>query len=203
MKNMKDYYLGEAVRAINNLFYFATIKEADATYHNYKVILGSDQDGKEVVSEFIPMLVSKAGKDVDFKRYDVGERVLVMAPCANPNLGFIMGALPKQDAPNDFNGRKMTFEDGAVISYDKKEKIATLELPAGSKIKIKGSDITIEADNVTIEKAKKVTVKSEKVYLASAPEEDPTEGVVTGQCICAFTGGPHPDKSSKVLAGKA
>lgn len=47
-----------------------------------------------------------------------------------------------------------------------------------------------------------VRIQAEKIVLGADGDALPLEGVVTRQCLCAFTGGPHPDGSSTVFAKK-
>lgn len=48
---------------------------------------------------------------------------------------------------------------------------------------------------------KDLIAESSNIQLGG-PTIDPTDGVVTGKCICAYTGAPHPDVSSIVKAKK-
>lgn len=47
-----------------------------------------------------------------------------------------------------------------------------------------------------------VVIKPSGKVLLGADTLAATAGVVTGECLCAFTGAPHPDKSSVILAKK-
>lgn len=48
-----------------------------------------------------------------------------------------------------------------------------------------------------------VRIKAKKVILGSDDAvANPMDGVVNRSCLCAFTGGPHPDGSSVVFARK-
>lgn len=49
-----------------------------------------------------------------------------------------------------------------------------------------------------------VRIDAKKIQLGSDdPVANPLDGVVTMQCVCAFTGAPHPMASSAVFARKA
>ena len=84
---------------------------------------------------------------------------------------------------------RIALEQGEVAIYsDEGDKV---HLKRGREIHVSaGSKVTIEAPTVE--------VRADTVQLG----EGAAQGVVTAQCICAFTGGPHPDKSSKVSAVK-
>jgi phage baseplate assembly protein V len=62
-----------------------------------------------------------------------------------------------------------------------------------------GDFILLSSDSVKIFSSKKVIVDCADVVLGGASGG---AGVVTGQCICAFTGAVHPDVSAKVKAVK-
>lgn len=66
-------------------------------------------------------------------------------------------------------------------------KDVILDVGGGKKVTI-GKDLIIKAENIH-EEATMITLNKGK-------------GVVTGECICAFTGKPHMDISSTVTAGK-
>jgi len=75
--------------------------------------------------------------------------------------------------------RKRGLKSGEVAVYDKN-----------------GSFILLKANgDIAINPAGKVYLGAETLAA--------TAGVVTGECLCAFTGAPHPDKSSKIFAKKA
>ncbi len=57
-----------------------------------------------------------------------------------------------------------------------------------------GQTITISKDSIL--KAKNIIETADKISMNGG------KGVVTGECICAFTGKPHSDMSSCVTAGK-
>lgn len=58
-----------------------------------------------------------------------------------------------------------------------------------------------EDGSILVTGANKVTLKDCNVDLGSE-NLLPVSGVVTGECLCAFTGAPHPDYSSVVRAKK-
>jgi phage baseplate assembly protein V len=66
----------------------------------------------------------------------------------------------------------------------------------------KGGDfILFTEEGIEINSSGKVVVNCTDVVLGGSTG-GPTSGVVTGECICAYTGSPHPDTSTKVKAVK-
>lgn len=107
----------------------------------------------------------------------VGEQVLVVKfEDSGLYLGFSIPPI-QTDAPS--NAESITYSDGTSISYD----TDTHEL----KVNAKGT-ITIVC--------KKAIIKSDSIDLG----DEGGGGVVTTQCICPFTGSPHPQGSNKIKA---
>lgn len=82
---------------------------------------------------------------------------------------------------------EITLAEGEVAMVDDK----------GNLIHFTESMITVIAKGaIDIQTAKEITIKGEKISLNGGA------GVVTGECICPFTGSPHSDFSKQVTAGK-
>lgn len=107
----------------------------------------------------------------------VGEQVLVVKfEDSGLYLAFSIPPIIR-DAKSNVESR--TYSDGTTISYD----TDTHEL----KVNAKGT-ITIVC--------KKAIIKSDSIDLG----DEGGGGVVTTQCICPFTGSPHPQGSNKIKA---
>jgi len=78
---------------------------------------------------------------------------------------------------------RVALENGEVAIYTHE----------GSKIHLKNDGV------IEINAAHEVTVNAQSVNLAN---KQTAFGVVTQNCICAYTGGPHPDASQRVKAAK-
>ena len=118
-------------------------------------------------------------------------------PCVNEvvilfRLGafeFALGSFLPQETPTDPNTETITYKDGTKITYTE----GTLKIESLKELKIITQKATIQA-NQAISNANSVILGGE--------EDKPNAGIVTGECICAFTGSPHADFSSKVKAIK-
>jgi phage baseplate assembly protein V len=64
-----------------------------------------------------------------------------------------------------------------------------------------GDYILLSSDSIKIHSSKKIVLDCTDVVIGGTTG-GATSGVVTGECICAFTGAPHPDTSSKVKVVK-
>lgn len=96
----------------------------------------------------------------------------------------------KESTPQ--NSRKFSLTDAIAIP-------GLFGFKKGSKI-VSDKNMEIIFDDVQIiSDGKGIEMKSDTVKFGTT---SPLSGVVTGECNCAFTGAPHPVKSSKVFAEK-
>ena len=98
---------------------------------------------------------------------------LCLSPNGNRESAVVIKVQDRETRPTDLN-------EGEVILYTHEDSGGShrIHLKAGQEIEIKGSTITIIGGGAS------------------------TTGVVTGECICAYTGNPHPDVSTTVKASK-
>ncbi|AFI05465.1 hypothetical protein [Helicobacter cetorum] len=89
------------------------------------------------------------------------------------------------------------YKDGTKITY----KDSVLKVESLKELIIECSNATIKAkENATIT-ANSVVIDSGDIILGGK-SASLNDGVVTGSCLCPFTGGPHADFSLKVKALK-
>lgn len=130
-----------------------------------------------VVTDFMTYVGSFGAFNRHFLPPVVGEQVLVVK-FEDSGLYLAFSIPPIQtDAPS--NAESITYSDGTSISYD----TDTHELKVNAK------------DTITIV-CKKAIIKSDSIDLG----DEGGGGVVTTQCICPFTGSPHPQGSNKIKA---
>ena len=77
---------------------------------------------------------------------------------------------------------KMALNDGEVALYVDQDNY--IKINPDGKIEVQANSVVVNSGDVTL---------GGSVALATA-------GIVTGECTCAYTGGPHPVKSTKVKA---
>lgn len=117
--------IAEILRKLEQIFIIGTIAELDGA--SARVTAG------DLTTQFLPFL-NRAGDDLSFDGYDVGEQVLVFSP-GDPSQGVIVGALNSDENPpptTDPNKHHRTYKDGAVIEYDREAKHLKAILPAGA-----------------------------------------------------------------------
>jgi Phage P2 baseplate assembly protein gpV len=185
---------------LNNLI---RIGKVSSIHYDAGTVAVCFEDKDSIVTDDLPML------SFEYYMPDVGDPVLCLFLGNGLTKGFCLGKYfydkdgeqPMESGEGIFY--KHFFKEGS-IKYDKSAKTLTiyadtLDLKADTKIVIESSkDISVKASgDVTVE-ASSATVKANSVDLGDSGGM----GVVTGECICCFSGSPHPDVSSKVKAVK-
>jgi len=180
-----DFEVAELKRKFSTLFSVGTITQINEDDTKAKVKFGEMETG------FLRIMTRKSHKDKDSWPYDKGEQVLVLALDGELSQGIIIGTIPMGDDAPKKGIRYIEYEDGTAIEYDKKSHELKVKMTAkGGKISVSGpSLVSVEAESVEV-KSKNITLSDKS-----------GGGVVTKNCLCAFTGGPHPVASNKVSAG--
>lgn len=121
----------------------------------------------------------------------VGEQVMVIKfEDSGLYLAFSIPPIIR-DAKSNVESR--TYSDGTTISYD--TDTHELKINAKDTINIVCKNANIKSDDIKVE-CKKAIIKSNSIDLG----DEGGGGVVTTQCICPFTGSPHPQGSNKIKA---
>lgn len=119
------------------------------------------------------------------------------------NYGFTSVPKPGAEAFVGFiNGNK---DHGIIIAVDdSRVRLKNLEAGEVAVYHESGTYIKLKEDgSIELNSNKDINIiQSGKIQLGG-DALTALDGVVTGACLCAFTGAPHPDKSSKVLAAKS
>lgn len=140
----------------------------------------SVKDADALVSFTLPVLFSKTHKDQFYVMPDVGEHVVCVFLPIGLEQGFVLGALySKKDAVPvaSTDKARVTFSDGSWLEHDR--GASEFNLHCKGLVRIYAAD-KIELNGGT----------------------DDLNGVVTGDCVCQFTGVPHLNYSSNVEASK-
>ena len=144
-------------------------------------------------SDFMPYLQTSNAFKTHFAPPQIGEVVIFFK---FERSGFVIGSiLPPSITPQE-DKESITYADGTSITY----KDGVLEISSLKELVIKCKEAKIEAKEVSIE-AKEARVEADSVTLGKGVAT-PLSGVVTGECVCPFTGAPHADFSQKVKAVK-
>ncbi len=212
--------LANLARRLANVVRVGTVAEADYAPALLRVDLG------DLTTDWLPWLTRRAGGDVDWWAPEVGEQVVLLAPSGELAQAVVMPALYQSatPAPADVETvRRTTFADGTTVEYDRAAHHLTVTVAGPSAqvaveidgeahvhttgaatVAVDGSaDVTVgQAATVDVGTTCDVTAGGKATLTAHQVEIDggsgSLTGTVTGQCICAFTGAPHPDYSATV-----
>jgi phage baseplate assembly protein V len=179
--------LAELKRLIGNIANYGTITQTKSS------------DGKSLArvkvgereTDFLPVVSISNSFKKHFIPIRVGEQCVMISPFGEANGGFIIRSIfnkgNKEPSLANETTEVMEYEDGTVITYDTKAK--ELKVNASDKITIICKSASVTANNVIID--------SPSIDLGTGGK-----GVVTGDCICAFTGKAHHDFSSNTRSAK-
>ena len=175
----------EIERKLNNLIQIGTvtqIKSSDGLALARVDILGR-------VTDFLPVFMWANDFVKVWFPIRLGQQVAVLSPFGNADSGFILPSIYNKTCkePSEAN------DENVVIEFSKGVKIVC----DGENINIDvPKDINVTCVNANV-KASNVKVDSPSIDLGLDGK-----GVVTGECICAFTGKPHHDFSSNTRSKK-
>lgn len=105
-------------------------------------------DKEDLVSAWLPVAVSNTKKNKDECHLDIGEHVFCAMMGNGIEAGVVLCSIyddTNKPPTGDADIRKITFEDGTEISYDRKNKVLTIEGAGDIEVYTKGN-ITIKAD---------------------------------------------------------
>lgn len=148
--------------------------------------------GENQLTPWLKWKPLRAGKAIVWWPLEVGEAVTVLSP-GDIQLGEILPSSYNADFSAPSNNPDLCivqFGDGSEVTHNRK----TGDYSAIYKGK---ATITVEKDT-TVNSTGAVAINSQSKDISL----NGGKGVVTGACICAYTGGPHSDFSSQVKAAK-
>ena len=172
-------------RLIGNLIQIGTVTEVKST--EGLALARVNVLGR--VTDFLPVLLWSNDFVKVWMPIRVGQQVVVFSPFGNANSGVILPSI---------------YNKGCKEPSGVDDKRVVIDFANGVRIICDGENIDINAPqniNITCTKA---NVKADTVKVDS-PSIDlglGGKGVVTGECICAFTGKPHHDYSVNTRSAK-
>lgn len=155
-----------------------------------------DSRDQPVVSWWLPVVTHKTQADQVYWMPDLQEHVVVALFGHGVEDGVVLGAIYSTPAPppiTDPDVAHLSFKDGTVLEYDRAQSEARATLVGDAQAQILG-DLKL-----LVGQALKV-LALEGIELDGGTSD--LSGVVTRDCICAFTGNPHPHASKNVTASR-
>ncbi len=114
----QDYALAELLRMIKNTVRFGTVVELDET-ERMKVRVKSG----ELLTNWLPWIVSRAGPDRTFWCPEPGEQVIILSPAGELSQGVVIPALYSDQFPANASDRdihRIDYKDGSWVEHNRK-----------------------------------------------------------------------------------
>lgn len=142
------------------------------------------QYSDKAITSWLPFLITNVDENrQDWQPITVGTSVVLLSESGDLNNAVVLSSIPNADyvPPSTSPDEHVTkYSDGTTVTYNFKDHKLLVD--------VKG-EVNVQATGDIIADAKQIKLNG-------------GTGVVTGECICAFTGNVHSDISVKVIAGK-
>lgn len=196
----EEFAFAEMMNRFYDLICVGSVSEVSEDGRFARILL------KGAETPWLPIAQKRSGDDEETWTLSTGEMCVVVSPEGDLAHGLIIATLPKTKHQVDRGKHRTRYADGTEIVYDKKEKKLTVNYLGTGQTLITMSKDGLEIatkDAVTIKAEKEATVIGNEVKVeaktkaeVSAPEvtlgNNPVAHALTSQCICQFTGLPHP-----------
>jgi phage baseplate assembly protein V len=181
------YRLTELERRMANMLRVGTVATLDESAAKVTIAIG------EITTKPLPWLTRRAGEDRDWWAPEPGEQVMVLSPGGDLGQGVVLPAIYQNNYPAPANvkhKRRVEFADGGFFEYDRQAGKMTINVVGDAQIDIGGkADVTAEG---------KVTLIGKGTVDIVGKDGGAVKGSVQGDCLCSFTGAPHPHISPTV-----
>ncbi|APR98665.1 phage baseplate assembly protein V [Wolbachia endosymbiont of Folsomia candida] len=134
-----NFAISELQRKLANIIRIGLIKEVDYEKARVKVKIS------EFLTDWLPWITSRAGKDSSWVPPSIDEQVVVLSPLGELSLGVVLPAIYQQKylpSEHQENADIFEFKDGTKLSYNKNDH--HLEVTVADKITLKVGESEIE-----------------------------------------------------------
>jgi phage baseplate assembly protein V len=184
--------LEELERRVSQMVVRGKVSEVDLVTAKAKV-----EYGDNLTTGWLPWKPIRTGKAIVWWAPEVGEGVTVISE-GDLVLGEIYPGSYQTSFPapsSDADVFLVEFGDGSKVSHNRQSH--KLDVVNVGDVEITTQqNITVNCETANVEALGNIIANGSNIKLNSG------KGVVTGECICQFTGKPHSDISSTVTAGK-
>ncbi|MCJ7454039.1 MAG: phage baseplate assembly protein V [Wolbachia endosymbiont of Homalodisca vitripennis] len=147
-----SFAISELNRKLANIIRIGLVKEIDYEKAKVRVKIG------DIVTDYLPWITSKAGKDRDWSPPDIDEQVVVFSPLGELSLGVVLGGIYQEKYAALENKKEINsikFQDGTKFTCDKEKH--HLEIEVADKITLKAGESSIEMTKGSIKlKARRI-----------------------------------------------
>ena len=137
--DLQNYHLTELARRLENLVRIGTVRSVDLDAPSCRVQYATDDQGRPVLTGWLPWTAPRAGDDRDWRPPSIGEQVLMLSPSGELANGVVLQALYQtaHPAPSADAGKRATlYRDGALVEYDAEAHRLKAMLPAGGRAEL-------------------------------------------------------------------
>ncbi|WP_349967036.1 phage baseplate assembly protein V [Wolbachia endosymbiont of Armadillidium arcangelii] len=149
-----NFAISELQRKLANIVRIGVVKEVDYEKAKVRVKIG------ELLTDWLPWITSKAGKDRNWSPPDIDEQVVILSPLGELSLGVVLPGIYQQKYAALENKKEINsvkFQDGTKFTYDKEKH--HLEIEVVDKITLKAGESSIEMTKSEISlKAKRINL---------------------------------------------
>ncbi|WP_080338621.1 phage baseplate assembly protein V [Vibrio parahaemolyticus] len=172
---------------------------------------------KGAVTGWLPWISGRASSNhrTDWEPLAFGEQVIILSESGELSAGVVIASLPDASSPvpsTSPDEHVSRYEDGTTFIYNRKTHTLTIDVQGDANLHTTGNltatiegqaDINVtDTATVTSQADIKAIAQGDVIANGKKVKLNGGTGVVTGECVCHFTGKPHGDISVKVIAGK-
>lgn len=191
--------LSDLIRRMENLIRPGTVDAADYAAARVRVRSG------DLLTDWIPWFTQRAGNDRDWWAPEEGEQVVLLCPSGDPAQGFALPAGFQQAHPapaNSADVHRREYADGSFVEYDRAAHRLIVTVNGGDvQLNATGNVDAAIGGNLEAIADGHAKVTANNIELDGAGGGG-VKGVVQGDCLCSFTGAPHPQISATVKGSK-
>lgn len=183
----------DLTRRLDNLIRLGTIAETDHEARLLRIQSG------ELLTDWLPWPTEMGRNYRRWRPLRIGTQVVLACPSGDPAQALIIGMLYSDalDSPGtDEHQDLIEFDDGTRIQYDSAAHRLSIDVHGDAAVQVEGDASLVVGGDLAATVTGVATLDAEHIALNQGT------GVVTGQCVCPFTGKPHADVSTTVTAGK-
>lgn len=130
-----------------------------------------DTVGKELITDWLPVLCPRACEDMQYDLPDIGDQVLCLFLPYGLEQGFVVGAMYGKGTPPVQSGEKWhrKFKDGTWLEYDRATHKLTAYVEGDCEITAKGNISQKVEGNVAMQSQGPTGISSENALFMQAP----------------------------------
>lgn len=188
--------LTDLARRVENMLRQGVIAEVDHPAARCRVRAGG------ILTGWIQWATAHAAGDRDWWPPEVGEQVMLLAPGGDPEQAVALRGLYQaaHPAPESHPEKRRTeYADGTFSEYDRAAHQRTITVVGNVILNVQGNVDAAVGGDVDLIAGGHVDVAADTINLDGGGG---TKGVVQGDCLCAFTGAPHPQISATLKGSK-